>query len=79
MSWLTGFVVYFLIWWTILFAVLPWGVRREENPEAGHDPGAPAKPYLWRKVAATTLLSGLLWLVAYWLITADWISFRSQG
>ncbi len=79
MTWFTGFVVYFLIWWTILFAVLPWGVRREENPEPGHDPGAPARPYLWIKVGVTTLVAGLLWLVAYWLITAPWISFRPQG
>ena len=79
MNLLTGFVVYFLIWWTILFAVLPWGVRRDENPEAGHDPGAPARPMLWRKVGATTVVAGLLWLVAYWLITSSWISFRSQG
>ena len=77
MNWFTGFVVYFLIWWTILFAVLPWGVKRDDNPEAGHDPGAPVKPYLWWKVGATTVLSGLLWLVAYWLITASWLSFRS--
>ena len=56
MNWLTGFVVYFLIWWTILFAVLPWGVRREENPEPGHDPGAPARPMLWKKVGATTVV-----------------------
>ena len=79
MNWLTGFVVYFLIWWTILFAVLPWGVRREENPEPGHDHGAPARPMLWKKVGATTLIAGLLWLVAYWLITASWISFRTYG
>jgi len=79
MTWVTGLVVYFLIWWTILFAVLPWGVRREENPEPGHDPGAPAKPMLWKKVGATTLIAGLLWLVAYWLITASWISFRTYG
>lgn len=79
MTWFTGFVVYFLIWWTILFAVLPWGVRREENPEPGHDPGAPARPYLWIKVGVTTVVAGLLWLVAYWLITAPWISFRPRG
>jgi len=76
MNWLTGLVVYFLIWWVVLFAVLPWGVQREENPAPGHDPGAPAKPLLWRKVAATSLISGLLWLIAYWLITSSWISFR---
>ena len=79
MNLLTAFVVYFLIWWVMLFAVLPWGVRREENPEPGHDPGAPAKPMLWKKVGATTLIAGLLWLVAYWLITASWISFRTYG
>jgi predicted secreted protein len=79
MSWFTGFVVYFLIWWTILFAVLPWGVRRDDNPEPGHDPGAPARPYLWTKVGATTVVAGLLWLIAWWLISASWISFRPQG
>jgi len=77
MSWLTSLVVYFLIWWVVLFAVLPWGVRREENPQAGHDPGAPAKTYLWIKIGATSLVSAILWLVAYWLITSSWISFRN--
>ena len=32
MSWATGVMVYLVIWWTILFAVLPLGVRRAENP-----------------------------------------------
>ena len=77
MSWLTGVVVYLLIWWLTLFAVLPFGVRREDNPEVGHDPGAPQQPHLWAKVGATTVISGLLWGVAYWLITAPWLSFRT--
>jgi predicted secreted protein len=42
----------------------------------GRDPGAPVRPYLWAKIAATTGVSAVLWLVAYWLITAPWISFR---
>ena len=50
MNWITGVVVYFLIWWLVLFAVLPWGVQREENPQPGHDPGAP--------VQSTRTLSG---------------------
>ena len=36
--------IYFLIWWITLFAVLPWGVRnQEESGEVtpGTDPGAP--------------------------------------
>jgi len=77
MNWLSGLVVYFLIWWVVLFAVLPWGVQREENPEPGHDPGAPVKTHLWIKLGATTAVSGLFWLVAYWLISSPYISFRN--
>ncbi len=25
----TGIAIYFLIWWVVLFAVLPWGVRAQ--------------------------------------------------
>jgi predicted secreted protein len=77
MSWLTSLVVYFLLWWLTLFAVLPFGVKRDDNPEAGHDPGAPVRTHLWAKVGATTAISGLLWGVAYWLITSSWLSFRT--
>ena len=76
MSLSTSIAIYFLIWWVMLFAVLPWGVQREENPEPGHDPGAPVKTHLWAKIGATTLLSAVVWLLAYWLITSPWITFR---
>ena len=45
MSTSTLIAIYFLIWWVTLFAVLPWGVRnQEESGEVipGTDPGAPA-------------------------------------
>ena len=44
MSVSTVIAIYFLIWWLTLFAVLPWGVRnQEESGEVtpGTDPGAP--------------------------------------
>ena len=77
MNWLTGVAVYFLIWWLVLFAVLPWGVQREENPRPGHDPGAPVQTHLWKKVSATTVLSGVIWIAIYWLIKSPWLSFRT--
>ena len=52
----------------VLFAVLPWGVRREENPEIGHDPGAPAVSHLKRKLVITTLITFVLWGIAVFLI-----------
>ena len=77
MGWFTGCVLYSLIWWTVLFAVLPVGTR----PVADADRvtgwrGAPERPLLLRKVAATTLISGVVWLGCYAVISSDWLSFR---
>src|SRR2546430_8444239 len=54
----TAIAVYFIIWWVMLFAVLPWGVHsQQESGEVapGTDPGAPALPRLWRKLMWTTV------------------------
>jgi predicted secreted protein len=59
----TAIAVYFVVWWVVLFAVLPWGVRsQEESGEVtpGTDPGAPALPALWRKLMWTTISSGII-------------------
>jgi predicted secreted protein len=77
MSWLTEAVVYALIWWVVLFAVLPWGIQRNDNPAPGHDPGAPKAPRLWIKMAVTTGISAVIWLIAIWLIRSPWLSFRN--
>jgi predicted secreted protein len=67
----TGFAIYFIIWWVVLFAVLPWGVRsQEENGTVapGSDPGAPAIPRLKRKLFWTTIVAGVvfaIWYVVY--------------
>jgi predicted secreted protein len=39
----SGLMVYFIVWWTILFAILPWGVKTD--PETGQI-GAPKAPQL---------------------------------
>jgi predicted secreted protein len=76
MSWATGLMVYLVIWWTILFAVLPLGVRRVENPGPGEDRGAPDQPQLLRKVIITSLVAAVLWLGFYFLHQADIFDFR---
>ncbi|HUD50277.1 DUF1467 family protein [Parvibaculum sp.] len=69
MTWTAGIAIYLVVWWTILFAVLPWGVRsqHEEGDVAdGGDPGAPVRPMLVRKALVTTALAAVVWLgVAY--------------
>jgi predicted secreted protein len=79
MSWTTAAAIYFIIWWVVLFAVLPWGVRSQA--ESGHvvpgsDPGAPAIPHLLPKLAWTTAVATLVFafvvvVYAYRLITLD--------
>jgi predicted secreted protein len=65
MNWFSQVAIFLLIWFIVLFAVLPWGVRQQSNPEPGHDPGAPVQPMLWRKAAWTTAISLLIWGIYY--------------
>jgi predicted secreted protein len=73
----TAIAVYFLIWWIVLFAVLPWGVRAQgEDGAPGTDPGAPAVPHLARKLVWTTLVATVVFTVCAYvyvnaLITLD--------
>ncbi len=76
MGWATGIMVFFVIWWTMLFCILPLGVRRVENPGAGEERGAPERPELMRKAVITTIVAGVLWLAFYGLYQADVFSFR---
>ncbi len=76
MSWATGVMVYLVIWWTILFAVLPLGVRRVENPGKGQERGAPERPDLPRKVIITSIVAAVLWIAFYFFHQADVFSFR---
>jgi predicted secreted protein len=76
MSWATGVMVYLVIWWTILFTVLPLGVRRLENPGKGEERGAPERPQLLRKAIITSIFAAVLWIGFYFLHQADVFSFR---
>ncbi|MBI2736476.1 MAG: DUF1467 family protein [Rhodospirillales bacterium] len=76
MNWATGIMVYLVIWWTILFAVLPLGVRRVENPGKGEERGAPERPDLLRKAIITSIVAAVLWIAFYFLHQADVFSFR---
>ena len=67
MSWFTVVLFYLFCWWLVLFCVLPFGIRREENPETGHSTGAPVKAHLKRKLLITTLLTVVLTALFFWL------------
>jgi len=68
----TGIIVYLLIWWTGLFAVLPFGHRRAED-------GTPVIPHMGRKLIINTILACVIWGIVFALIEADVISFRDMA
>jgi predicted secreted protein len=62
--------LFITIWWTVLFAVLPFGVRSQHEEGgivSGTDPGAPVRPRLLAKALWTTLISAVIFagLFAY--------------
>jgi predicted secreted protein len=64
----TAAAIYFVLWWVLLFAVLPWGVRSQEESGdvvPGSDPGAPAVPRLVAKLLWTTVVTTIVFALLY--------------
>ena len=76
MDFVSGLVVYILMWWWVFLMSLPFGVGPPAEIEQGHATSAPAKPMLWRKMAASTLIAAALFAVVYLVIRSGVISFQ---
>ncbi|WP_207478829.1 DUF1467 family protein [Arenibaculum pallidiluteum] len=76
MSLVTWIAIYFVLWWVVLFAVLPWGAHPPEEVEQGMADSAPAAPRLGLKFAVTTVVSAAILGVAYLVFATGIISFR---
>jgi predicted secreted protein len=79
MSWITGLAIYFVMWWIVLFAVLPWGSRPPEQAEPGMMDGAPAAPRIGMKFLATTIVTAILFAIFYAVYESGLISFREMA
>jgi predicted secreted protein len=67
-SLVSSVAVYFVIWWLVLFVVLPFGVRSQHEMDdvtLGTEHGAPHEPYLLRKAVTTTILAGVIFAGVY--------------
>ncbi len=76
MGWFTGLIVFVIIWWVVIFMVLPWGSKPPEQPEAGHAPSAPENPRILRKALITTAISAVIWLGIFAVVESNLVSFR---
>lgn len=72
---ITMFAIYVVVWWVVLFTVLPLGTSSEthEPPTDGSQWGAPKTPNLKRKFITTTWVAFLLWLFVMWLVFIGWM------
>lgn len=79
MAWTTLVGIYIVMWWVVLFAILPVGVRSQaESGEVvpGSEPGAPAAPKLMAKALGTTIVTTVLFAVFYGAYAADLIDLE---
>jgi len=76
MGWISGIVVYILIWWLVFFMSLPVGVTAQHEHEDGAVPGtpesAPVQPRIWWKALASALVAGVIFALYYYAQAHHW-------
>ncbi len=72
MVFISWFAIFFVVWWLVLFAVLPIGMRTQEEAEEvilGTAESAPAVLRLVRTAIITTIVAAVI-VGAFWGLTA---------
>ena len=73
-------IVYICIWWIVFFSVLPIGIKSQNaklNIDLkGNDRGAPKNPNIGKKFLITTLITSVIFLVIYYLVSQNYLNLR---
>jgi predicted secreted protein len=72
--------IYFVVWWVVLFAVLPFGVRSQHEEGGGvegTDPGAPVVHGMMKKLVWTTIISAIVFGAGYGAHRLGWYNVDS--
>jgi predicted secreted protein len=81
MTLVAGIAIYFVLWWLVLFTVLPWGASSAhelgQQVGAGHAASAPVRPQLVAKFIATTLIAAVIFAVGWAIAEAGWVTLDS--
>ncbi len=73
----TALAIFFLIWWVVLFAILPWGIKSQHEGDEiapGTDPGAPTKARIGWKLVWTTVVAAAVYAVGAVVYAEHWIT-----
>ena len=73
---LKGFLIYVIIWWIVVFTILPIGIRKQDKIEKGHSDGAPQNPQIIKKFIITSVIAFVLWLVVFYFIKNQVFTFQ---
>jgi len=78
----SGLVVFLIIWWTVLFTVLPRNIKGQAESgdiTPGTEPGAPVDPQLKAKFWLTTKIAIVLWLITCAIIISGVVNWTMFG
>jgi len=71
MTWVSVAALYFILWWLVLFATLPFGLKTQEEDSdvtLGTEASAPRGPHVMRAFLRTTIVSAVI-LGGFYLVT----------
>ncbi len=73
MSLTSAVAIYFVVWWLVLFMVLPWGYRTQAEVgeiAPGPEPSAPARFPMLRVALVTSAVAAVVFAGIYALLTS---------
>jgi predicted secreted protein len=78
---ITGSLIVFIsIWWIVFFSILPIGIKSQNAKFSdelhGNDRGAPKNPNIGKKFLTTTLISSIIFLAIYYLVSQNYLNLR---
>jgi predicted secreted protein len=76
MSWFTTGIIFVIVWWLVLFVVLPFGAQPLDSIQPGHAPSAPARPRIGLKMAITTVIAVALTAAVIWFLDSGLVQIR---
>ena len=71
-------IIYIIIWWVVLFAILPIDVNRAKTAKIdGEDSGSPENPKMIKKFLYCTVISTVIFSIIFLLIKFEYLNLRN--
>lgn len=71
----TGIILYMMIYWLVIFAVLPFGNKPAHDVVQGNSHSAPDNPHMKRKFIITGIVAAIIWMIVFAAVKLEIINF----